>query len=227
VALRPFVALWLLGAVACAGTAGADRQTGGSSLAMAAPRAARAGELASGSDRVAIKSARLELEVAEVAPAAREATEIARGTGGYVEDTRTEGERSARLVLRVPAEGLETSLDRLAQLGDEKARSISTQDVTDVYRDIETRLASARQLRERLQALLARASTVKDLLAVETELGRVQSDIESMQGQLDRMKGHVDLASVSLVLEQRRVPGPLGYVALGIRWVVVKLFWIR
>jgi hypothetical protein len=226
VAPRPFLALLLLGAVACAGTAQADGQTGRSSLAMAAPRAA-ASEFVGGSDRVAIKSARLELEVADVAPAAREAEEIARGTGGYVEDTRTEGEKSARLVLRVPAEGLETSLDRLAQLGDEKARSISTQDVTDVYRDLETRLASARQIRERLQALLARASTVKDLLAVETELGRVQSDIESMQGQLDRMKGHVDLASVSLVLERRGVPGPLGYVALGLRWVVVKLFWIR
>jgi Domain of unknown function (DUF4349) len=227
VAPRPLLALLLLGAVACAGTAQADRQAGRSSLAMAAPRAAAASELGGGSDRVAIKSARLELEVADVAPAAREAEEIARGTGGYVEDTRSEGDKSAHLVLRVPAEGLETSLDRLAQLGDEKARSISTQDVTDVYRDLETRLASARQLRERLQALLARASTVKDLLAVETELGRVQSDIESMQGQLERMKGHVDLASVSLALERRRVPGPLGYVALGIRWLAVKLFWIR
>jgi hypothetical protein len=187
------------------------------SLAMSAPRA----------ERIAIRTARLRLEVDDVARAAGEATKVAGDAGGYVESTETTGEQSASLALRVAAAQLDAALAALAKLGEEKSRSVSSEDVTEHYRDLETRLASARELRDRLRALLARGATVKDLVAVETELGRVQAEIESMQGQLDRLKGQVELATIQLQLERKRILGPLGYLAKGIVWAVSKLFVIR
>jgi len=193
------------------------READRSSLAMAAPRA----------ERIAIRTARLRLEVDDVARAAEAAARIAGEAGGYVESTEATGEESGSLALRVAAAQLDSTLAALAKLGKEKSRSVSSEDVTEHYRDLETRLASARELRDRLRALLARGATVKELVAVETELGRVQAEIESMQGQLDRLKGQVELATIQLQLERRRILGPLGYLAKGIVWAVSKLFVIR
>jgi hypothetical protein len=177
--------------------------------------------------RIAIRTARLEVEVADVARAAEAAAGIADGQGGYVESTEVTGEDSGFVVLRVPAAKLDAALGALAGLGKEKSRRVSSEDVTEQYLDLETRLASARELRDRLRALLARGATVKELVAVETALGRVQAEIESMQGQYDRLKARVELATIELQLRRRLILGPLGYLAKGIVWAVSKLFVIR
>jgi hypothetical protein len=195
------------------GRPSADR----SALAMSAPRA----------QRIAIRTARLELEVEDVARAAEAAAAIAADLGGYVESTEITAEESGSVVLRAPAAQLDGALASLAKLGKEKSRRVSSEDVTEQYLDLETRLASARELRDRLRALLARGATVKELVAVETELGRVQAEIESMQGQHDRLKAQVELATIELQLHRRRILGPLGYLAKGIAWAVSKLFVIR
>jgi uncharacterized protein DUF4349 len=219
----------LLGLIlAVAGGACTTREGGGenatrldgdrASLAMSAPRAQQ---------RIAIRTARLQLEVEHVARAAEAAARIAAEAGGYVETTEATGEESGSLTLRVAVAQLDAALEGLAKLGKEKSRSVSSEDVTEYYLDLETRLGSARELRDRLRALLARATTVKELVAVETELGRVQAEIESMQGQLDRLKGQVELATIQLQLERRLILGPLGYLAKGIIWAFSKLFVIR
>lgn len=68
---------------------------------------------------------------------------------------------------------------------------------------------------------------VKDILAIETELNRVQADIDSMEGRIKLLKGRVDYATVSLSLNRRPIPGPVGYVFKGLWWAVKKLYVIR
>ena len=82
-------------------------------------------------------------------------------------------------------------------------------------------------LRDRLKQLLDKASAVKDVLAIETELNRVQADIDSMEGRIRALKGQVDYATVSLSLEREPILGPLGYVCKGLWWGIEKLFVIR
>jgi len=45
----------------------------------------------------------------------------------------------------------------------------------------------------------------KDVLAIETELNRVQADIDSMEGRIKSLKGQADFATVTLALERRPV----------------------
>jgi hypothetical protein len=177
--------------------------------------------------RIAIWYADVLLEVDDVAEAAKALEALAKESGGFAEDTTLSDEKAGSVRIRVPSAGLDATLDALDRIGREKERSVSNADVTETYLDLETRLKSARELRDKLRALLAQAKTVKDLLAVETELNRVQTEIESMDGQLTRLKGQVDLATVTVRLERRRILGPLGYVAKGIAWAVGKLFVIR
>jgi hypothetical protein len=177
--------------------------------------------------RIAIWRADVLLEVDDVEQAAGEVAALAKERGGFAEDTTLSDERIGSVRIRLPAADLEAALDALGAIGREKERAVSSEDVTEMYLDLETRLRNARELRDRLRALLAQAKTVKELLAVETELNRVQTEIESMDGQLTRLKGQVDLATVTVRLERRRILGPLGYVVKGIAWAVGKLFVIR
>lgn len=82
-------------------------------------------------------------------------------------------------------------------------------------------------LRDRLTQLLEKAADVKDVLAIETELNRVQADIDSMEGRIKSLKGQVEYATVTLSLERKPILGPLGYLFKGLWWGVEKLFVIR
>jgi Domain of unknown function (DUF4349) len=214
---------------ACAGDGGGSAETAAPSAAsdkflMRAPAPGQGGYRA---ERIAIRRAELTLEVEDVAKAAAAAAQVAEARGGFAENQTVTDERTGWVSLRVPADRLDETLAALAALGHEKSRSVSSEDVTEQYLDLETRLRNARELRDRLRALLAKGATVTDLVAVETELARVQTEIESMDGQLTRLKGQVDLATVTVTLERKRILGPLGYVAKGIAWAVGKLFVIR
>ena len=202
----------------------------GSSSAI--DRSARAGQLARAPQKDAyegrqiIRTARIRLEVEHLESAGDRVAEVATGAGGYVEN-RSYADRRSVLTLRVPSEDLDPVLERLAGLGTERARSVSSQDVTEQVADTEASLQNARALRDRLRALLDRATQVEELLKIETELSRVQTQIDQTQGRLERLRSQVALSSISVTLERRRILGPVGYVLDRAAWALRKLFVLR
>jgi hypothetical protein len=221
--MRPKLAaapiLLLLLALGCA-MAGGDE--------IAADGQAQAGGYAP--DRLLLKTAELRIAVESVAAAADSAAALAQGMGGYVAGSSVRGEESARLDLRVPAARLDEAMDGLAALGEERARSVSASDVTAEVADLEAMLANQRALRDRLRTLLGRAQKVEEVLQVERELTRLQTEIDAGEARLKRLQTGVALTALTLDLERKKKPrilGPLGYLFVGTKWLVTKLFVIR
>lgn len=183
--------------------------------------------------REVMKTASLEVVVESVPNAVDQAGRIVKDAGGYVPDSVTSKDAAARLNLRVPAARLSDVLDRLAALGSEARRQVSSEDVTETLHDLEAELANKKALRDRLRALLTRAKDVKDVLSVESELTRLQTDIDALEGRRKRMREDVALSAIELTLTPReavkktRILGPLGYLYVGTKWIVTKLFVIR
>ena len=177
--------------------------------------------------RVLVRKAALTIEVEKVSPAIAAATAQTTRLGGYVESSMQRSQASARLVLRVPSVSLDAALDSLARIGKVESRSITATDVTEQARDLDARVATLRATRDRLRQLLDRAASVSDIAAVETQLSRVQQDLESLEGRLKSLRTDVSLSELTLEIEQRHVLGPLGLVAVGVAWVVEKLFILR
>jgi Domain of unknown function (DUF4349) len=175
-------------------------------------------------DRMLIWRANLEIEVSEVNDAIGKAIAIAEKSGGYLEWKSENGQQSAQARLRIPIKDFKNALGAFEALGTVISRSINGEDVTEKYIDLDARLKNKYALRDRLKQLLEKAVNIKDLLAIETELNRVQSDIDSMEGTMKSLKGQVDLATVDLSFKRRQILGPLGYVVTGLWWVVKKLF---
>ncbi len=188
---------------------------------------------APGESRLLTETASMEVAVDSVPQAADRAIEIVKELGGYVSQSETGKERAAELHLRIPSARLADALQSFAGLGEEKSRQVSANDVTEQFHDLDAQLKNKQALRDRLRSLLSRATTVKDVLAVEDELTRLQTDLDELEGKLKRMREDIAMAAVDLTLSAklptptRRILGPLGYLWVGTKWFITKLFVIR
>ena len=193
---------------------------------------APAAEPVAGIPRMLARKANLSIEVADVEKAVADVVALAKDRGGYVERRSDSSYSGTSLTLRIPSAALDDAVGAVESLGTVVSRRMDNEDVTEQYVDLDARLKNKVVLRDRLQALLDKATEVKDVLAIETELNRVQGDIDSMEARIKALKGRVDFARLDLNLAKKEVPkkkilGPLGYLFKGIFWTVEKLFVIR
>nr|WP_298137508.1 DUF4349 domain-containing protein [uncultured Pseudomonas sp.] len=222
--------LVLFGSLAGCASKGGDMAGAGA----AAPEVAAYAPLQDkASGRLLVWTASFTLEVADLAKAKVQLSERMLALGGYVEETSDYGEYSQNLVFRVPKDAFETALGNIEQSGKVLSRQVKGEDVTEQYVDVETRLNNNRVLRDRLRQLLGKASSVQDILQIESELNRIQSEIDSMEARMRILKDQIQMSKVTVELRQqaaekpRTIYGPLGYLYKGAEWFVTKLFIIR
>lgn len=137
--------------------------------------------------------------------ASRDAVRLVEAAGGRV-DGRTEyapanGDAgSANLILRIPADRLQGVLDDLAELGRADEISTSTSDVTVLVADLESRIATQRGIIDRLNGMFAQASTIADLITLETAIAEHQATLEDLEAQQRSVADQVALSTLSLYL---------------------------
>ncbi|MFI3169960.1 MAG: DUF4349 domain-containing protein, partial [Faecalibacterium sp.] len=127
--------------------------------------------------------------------------------GGYLEysenyNNANSGARSASLTYRIPATEYATFLSGVGEAGNITYQSESANDVTSTYLDLEARITTLTQQRDRLWELQAQAENLTDLLEIESVLTDVLYEIESYQSQLNYLADQVDYATVSIYLKE-------------------------
>jgi hypothetical protein len=149
------------------------------------------------------------------ADAAKDAIRIVEGVAGRV-DGRQEyapanGDKgSSTLTLRIPADALDSTLEKLGDLGEVVEISTTADDVSALVKDIDARVKSLQASVDRLTALLATASDVDQLVAIESSLTSRQSELESLLAQQRSVGDAVALATItlSLISEEDAPPPP-------------------
>jgi hypothetical protein len=106
----------------------------------------------------------------------------------------------ARLVLAVPTEKLDGVLTELSRLGTVSYRSSQSEDVTDTYVDTAARVKTMQAGVDRVRALLARATSLEQIVSLEAELSRRQADLEALQARLAALDKRVAEADVTVTL---------------------------
>jgi len=151
-----------------------------------------------------IRTASLQVRVEDVAKAHAEVVRIAREAHGYVADTTLSAESGpayATITIRVPSEGLESVMDRIAALGKLLQKQISAQEVTEEYVDLTSRRRNLEREEQRLLDLLQRAGKIRELLDVESTLARVRGEIEHIAGRMRYLENRVSLSTIRVQLE--------------------------
>ncbi len=214
-----FLWLALSGAPACVSMDGAKTATARmveTDRASAAPSqgfvggmdAARAPESGGSGGEAPLADARKRVYIGEftVLPGQIE-TAIARflaeveSAGGFVE-SRVD----AQIVARVPAERFAAMVTWIPQLGRVLRESVRTQDVTTEWVDLDVRIKNAEVARQRLLALLERATDVKDVLAIEEQLRRLTTEIEQMKAQFKLLESQVAYSRLTITFEGQAPP---------------------
>lgn len=165
------------------------------------------GALTPQDSRKIIYNATLWLETKQYDQASADLLEAASQAGAYVQSSESSGsaergDRSVYYTLRVPADNYSEFLNAAAQAANLVRRSESSQDVTAEYVDLEARLASLEQQRQRLDELAAKAESLEDLLAIEQQRSEVQYQIESYTGQMNVLQDQISYSTVEVYLDE-------------------------
>jgi hypothetical protein len=200
---------------------------GGGAVRSTAPTVSPVTASLTSIDRLTIRRGEQRVEVDTPFVAGRRVERLAHEAGGYVEQSSGSTDGTVNVVARVPAAKLDELMDTIATFGEERRRQLSGTDVTDQYADLDARLRSSIALRDRLQELLARATTLDEVLKLEQQIARLQSEIDALQARIDRLRSDVALASLSVTFETPRVLGPLGVAGKGVARAVSWLFVIK
>jgi hypothetical protein len=147
-----------------------------------------------------IYTARLTMAVFEVDKSLAGVETLAREMGGFL------ARRSDReIVIRVPTAKFFDVLKKLDGMGDMLHKDVQVEDVTEQYLDISLRLKNAREVRDRIAALLASAKTVEDSLKVERELERLSAEIEHMEGRLKYLRDRAAYSTITISFQPMQV----------------------
>ncbi|MGC4838534.1 DUF4349 domain-containing protein [Micromonospora vinacea] len=154
--------------------------------------------------RAIIYTGTMRVQVDDVDSAAREATAVVTRAGGFVggdqRRSADDDDAVAELELRVPAAKFTDVVEEMAKLGRQQSREIDTQDVTEETVDLDARIASQRARVESARRLLARASSITDLVSLENELGRREADLASLEAKKRRLADLTALSTITVSL---------------------------
>ncbi|MDN5274020.1 DUF4349 domain-containing protein [Chloroflexus sp. MS-CIW-1] len=164
-------------------------------------------------DRLIIKTASLALEVPDVAAVERALRQRVEALGGFVVSVQTYGtgaEQRSTVVLRVPVERFEALLSDIEGLAHKVLkRSVSGDDVTEEYVDLESRLRNLEATNTRLLDLLARAQTVEEALKVNQALTDIQGQIEWTKGRMQYLEQSAAMSTITVELVPVPPPTPV------------------
>jgi hypothetical protein len=162
------------------------------------------------SQRLVIKNATVSLQVDDVAAAEAQLRARAEQLGGYVVSVQTSGSdqyMASTVTFRVPAARFEDALAGVEGLARKVlSRSVSGDDVTEEFVDLESRLRNLEATRDRLLDLLGKATRVEDALQVNQALTDVQGQIEQIQGRMKYLRDSAAFSTITADLQP--VPAP-------------------
>lgn len=154
-----------------------------------------------GVDRALVRTAAIELASADVGGTVDDVREIAVTEGGYVgrEDVT---EQSATLTLHIPSDRFDVALGELSGLGKVISRNQTAEDVTEEVVDLESRIATQLASVNRVRELLARATTVDEIVRIEQEATSREANLESLEQRLQALAGQVALSTVTIEVDK-------------------------
>lgn len=170
-------------------------------------------------ERKIIKRADLSIEVKNIDTISDKITNLIETYNGYISDSRNWANQNKQkfywFQLRIPVDNFNSVLNELNSddYGQIISRSISGQDVTEEYMDLDIRLKNLNSQEERYRQLLDKADKVEEILKIENELNRIRTEIEQLQGRKKYLDNQISYSTITVNFSQ---PEPLSSGTPGI-----------
>jgi len=116
-------------------------------------------------------------------------------------DTKGRIDRS-RLVIRVPSQFFDDVMTELGEVAELRSAKRTSEDVTTEVIDIGVRVRAQERSLERIELLLSRAQSLRDIIAIESQLSRRQADLDSLKAQQAFLADQTSLSTITVFLEK-------------------------
>jgi cell division protein FtsB len=155
--------------------------------------------------RQIIKTGQLSLEVTDIAGAiskSEAAISGSNGLGGSIESSTQSGsgdETTAAITFKVPADKWDAAIAALRNIGGKVlSQQTGTNDVTASVVDLNARIDNLQKTEAALQAIMARATLIADVITVENQLSLVQGQIEELTAERDSLKTQAAMSTLTV-----------------------------
>lgn len=162
-------------------------------------------------NRKIIYTANLRIEVKNYQQAINDIQNQVSDRGGYIVESNMhggseDGSTNGRITARIPQEQFREFVQLVEDGSNEVLESsISGQDVTEEYIDLESRLKSKRVVEKRLLSFMEKAEKTEDLLTISGDLAKTQGEIEEITGRMNYLENKADLATVTIHIQEKNV----------------------
>jgi hypothetical protein len=120
------------------------------------------------------------------------------------------------VTLQVPVASFSSVVHRAEAMGRSQKLTTKAKDVTGSYVDLQSRITALEASRQQYLTILAKATSISDILAVQAQLDNLQSQIEQLQGQLALVTNETTYSSLTVMVHapppahQHRAATPTG-----------------
>lgn len=152
--------------------------------------------------RKLIKNGTLEFETEDLQKTLTSIKQAAQVSGGYIANEHSTSNHNQfwnSITVRMPSSEFDNFITLVSRGVDKfDKREIKSQDVTEEYVDLQARIEAKKKLEQRYLEILKTANTVKDILQVEAEAGKIREEIERAEGRLRFLENQTSLSTVNI-----------------------------
>jgi hypothetical protein len=186
-----------------------------------------------------ISTGTVQLRADDVGQAIFDARKVVDAYAGTISEDDTETDEDGaplrtRMVLRIPTADFGAAMADLEKVATLTASKRQTADVTTQVLDTDVRVEAQQRSIDRIQVLFDHATSIKDIVSIESELSRRQADLASLQAQQRYLADQTSLSTITLTIERtvaKAKPKPhhdeAGFLAgLSGGWSALKTFLV-
>jgi hypothetical protein len=145
-----------------------------------------------------------------------EVRNIVEAQGGYIAGTDAQASaasdsqpsqlRTGVINFMVPAANFDGTIDQISKIGTLQGEHITGNDVSAQYVDLNARLDNAEAQHQVYLALLAKATTTNDIIAIENQIGQITAQIEQLKGQIKYLDNNTSYSSITVTMTEGPAP---------------------
>lgn len=157
-------------------------------------------------DQKIIKTGKISLEVEDFLKSKKQIFKTIQAHDGYIahqDERNLSHQKISDLIIRIPSKNFDKLLDEIPNFASNvDFIKSNSQDVSEQFVDLKSRLKTKREVLERYQGFLKKAKKIQDILDIEEKIRRIQEEIEAKVGRLKFLKDQVSWSTINLEFYQ-------------------------
>lgn len=157
-------------------------------------------------DQKIIRTADIAIEVMNVSESVDTLKNLAESAEGIIQGSSISAGRNneyqGTVTIRIPTDRFDAVLQEIRSLGRLTSSSISAEDVTEEYVDLNARKGALETQLAQYNRILTQAVNVSEVLQVQREIERVQVEIDRITGRMKYLDSRISFSTITVRLSE-------------------------